>query len=276
MKKLFVFTLIGVMVLGLTACGGGDVNYDVDIDDYEYDEDNDYNEYDAEDQGGSETSEYSETGDEGQYGSDAASVYYDTWQADYDYNTYYKFDELGTWYKWNTKENINESGSYELIDGYLNLYDYEGNEVHHLYGDDANTLVDEDGGFIHRYDPANDPAPNYGDPLENADYGLDWDNDGPLSDIVDTWVYMGYYDTDKKDDTTYIFEEDGSYRHQDFEGNVMDYGTYEIDANGDYYETDLYLNADDGSQYTFRIMYSGDYFIEDSEHYYLFRVKYLP
>ena len=33
MKKLAVFLMTGVMVLGLTACGGGDISYDVDPED---------------------------------------------------------------------------------------------------------------------------------------------------------------------------------------------------------------------------------------------------
>ncbi len=285
MKKLLVFAMTGIMVLGLTACGGGDISYDVDIDDIIDDVDiDDIDDYIEENQGGSEDSEYipdqdySELGDEnadqGQFGDDVASVYYDTWEADYDPDTFFKFDDLGTWYMWNSRVGLNESGYFEVSDGNLILFDNDGNKVNFITGDDINTIVDQDGGFIHRYDPQNDQSTNYGNPLKDADYPIDWDNDGPLSDIVDTWVYLGYYSKEQKDDTTYIFQEDGSYLHEDANGNVMDWGTYEIDPIGDHYSTDLYLNSELGDQYTFRILFDGDYLIEDQDSYPMFRAKY--
>lgn len=270
MRKLAVLLMTGAMVFGLTACGGGDISYDVEPDDV-----------DVEDSGEDVYSEEVNMGDdvyyddEDQIGDEAAAGYYDTWQSTADQNFFYKFDETGTWYTWNERSNDeNSSGSFELKDGNLVLYDRDGNLFETLLSYDDNTLVDSNGSNVVRYSEVNDSRENYGNPMANTSYEFDWDNDGPLTDIIGEWVYLGYYTTPAKDGSSYIFEDNGSYGHYDASGNLLDSGSFEIDPNGDYFMTDLYLNSDSGESQTFAICIDGDLLIRDEDDYYLFRVEY--
>ncbi len=290
MKKIAVFLMTGVMVLGLTACGGGDISYDVDPEDIgleDYDEDYGEDVY-SEDENGDDDGYYEEnSGEEVTYGEDgfiidddqipddAIAGYLDTWQSEINPNFFYKFDETGTWYTWDDKNSdANSNGYYELKDGNLVLYDNDGNIFETLMGYDDNTLIDSHDGNILRYSAENDPREDYGNPMENTTYEFDFDHEGPLTDIVGEWVYLGYYNTPAREDSTFEFKEDKTYYHYDVNGNVMDWGTYEFDPLGDYYETDLYLYSEYFDKATYRIMISGDLFIEDPDQYYLFRAEY--
>ena len=290
MKKLAVFLMTGVMVLGLTACGGGDVVYDVEPDDigledygedygedvYSEDENTDGDVFYEEEAGEDEEYYESQGGEDGdQVPDDALAGFLDVWQSESDPNKFYKFDDLDTWYTWNERNGGgSNSGSTELKDGNLVLYDYEGNVYDTMFGYDENTLINSEDETFVRYSEENDTREDYGNPMENTTYQFDFDHEGPLTDIVGEWVYLGYYKIPARDDSTFEFKDDNTYYHYDANGNVMDWGTYEFDPLGDYYETDLYLNSEYFGRITYRILISGDLFIEDADQYCLFRAEY--
>ncbi len=284
-------------MMNLTACGSGDsgeayVDYGYDDDDslafaagFSDVSDEDYEDYD-EDYEDYEGEDYDEDSEEpGQPPESSAegflpNVIEDTWSMKIDGVIYsYKLVDMGdygTWYGWNSTGDYNATGDIEVKESTLGyeiyLYQDADSYIYMFYGEDCGMIDGEEYQFTR---DANMEHEDYGDPTVNSHFEIpeDYDHDTPITFITGTWVYMGYYDKPKYDDTYYRINEDGTVVHYSADDQVIESGTYDFGAAGDSYSTDLYFTFDDGREEELRILLSGCPFIENPEKYYMFRLE---
>lgn len=208
------------------------------------------------------------------------NVIEDTWSMKIDGVIYsYKLVDMGdygTWYGWNSTGDYNATGDIEVKESTLGyeiyLYQDADSYLYMFYGEDCGMIDGEEYQFTR---DANMEHDDYGDPLKNSHFEIpeDYDYDTPITFIIGTWAYMGYYETPQYDDTYYGIYEDGTFTHFSADDIEIESGTYVIDSVGDCYMTDLYFTYDDGREENFRILLSNAPFIEDPNKYYLFRLE---
>ncbi len=293
MRKKLVGAIFALAVsVSMTACGSGEPAEDYgayafqdddelafaagfsEDSDEEYDEDYD-EEYDEEYDWHSEEGSEEESGERF-----LPEDVEDTWCIEKDGVVYsYKlvdYGTSGTWYGWNSNQDYNALGDIEIKEttlGYeIYLYEDADSYIYMFYGEDCGMIDADENKFTRE---ANMETVDYGDPTVNSHFEIpeDYDRDTPITFITGTWVYMGYYDTPKYDDTYYRINEDGTVVHYSADDQVIESGTYDFDAAGDSYSTDLYFTFDNGREEELRILLSGCPFIENPEKYYMFRLE---
>ncbi len=288
-KKLVGAILTLAVSVSMTACGSGEPAEDYGA--YAFQDDDDelafaagFSEDPDEEYDGDYDEEYDEEYDwDSEEGSGERFLpedVEDTWCIEKDGVIYsYKlvdYGTSGTWYGWNSDQDYNALGDIEIKEttlGYeIYLYEDADSYIYMFYGEDCGMIDADENKFTRE---SNMETVNYGDPTVNSHFEIpeDYDRDTPITFITGTWVYMGYYDKPKYDDTYYRINEDGTVVHYSADDQVIESGTYDFGAAGDSYSTDLYFTFDDGREEELRILLSGCPFIENPEKYYMFRLE---